>query len=588
MQYGFGTFACSARTAAIGLLTAGCLVACGGGGGGGGTPLSGTSTGTTTTGTTGTTTGTGTTTTTPVASSLLVAPGKTSLNNSGTDTTALVVTAVDASGNALSGVTVNVAVNSNAVYTRDATTVTGTNGTVSGVIGIGSDKSNRLITYTATSGSVTKVGTIAVTGTTVTGNIVPAVPLPGAAVALTVTVADSLSTGIAGVPVTVSGIAGVTLAPQTTSNNGKTVFNFNAPSTVGNYPVTISANGVSSDSLTLAVANTGSTTIPAVTAAIVSQSVIANPVVVAANTTGSSTNQSEVRALFLTNNNVALPNVRVRFRIMSSALTGESLTANGSTVYSDATGVAKTSYVAPMVGSPTNGVVIRACYGASDTFDFTACFASATVVAGQSVETALTVASSPVSLTIGSDNVIEKTNSGISYVKKFEIQAVDAAGNYAPNVPLSAVVDIAAYRKGPAVDSTGAYGTSTFCANEDADRNNVLGVKAQTINGVTTSVTEDTNADGILTPRKSDVSIGFVNSVRTTDSTGLALLQITYPQNVATWEVVNITVTAGVTGSEGSATYTYFLSPSKEDLAAGNGSFLVAPYGSSSSCGSAL
>lgn len=579
-------------------LLAGC-----GGGGGGGTPLSGTGTtggGTATTPTTPTTT-TPTTTTpvtvAPVAANLLVVPAKTSLNNSGSDSTALVVTAVDASGNALSGVTANVTVNNNSVYTRDATTVTGASGTVSGVVTIGTDKSNRLITYTATSGSVTKSGTIAVTGTTISGSAVPASPAPGTSVALTVTVLDSAGNGIPGVAVALSGVTGITFPSQQTGITGRTIFTFAAPATAGSYPLSIDANNAPTQTVNLLVSPAGgSTTVPAGSGPIASQSVIANPVVVGSNVLGSTVNQSEVRALFLTSNNVALPNMRVRFKIMSSPLSGESLVANGTTVYSDVSGVAKTSYIAPTVGSPTNGVLIRACYGLTDSFDFSACFALPSPVApslptGQFVETTLTVASSPVSLTIGSDNVIEKTASGISYVKKFEIQAVDASGSYAPNVQLSAVVDTQGYWKGSTMvpiqssktvtDFSVGIGTPPvgyafkFCLNEDVNRNNALDISP---------TSEDTNHDGILTPRKSDVAIGFVNNVSRTDINGLALLQLTYPQSVASWERVKITVTAGVSGSEGAATYVYQLTPAQADVDAGNGAFLVAPYGTAYDC----
>jgi len=93
----------------------------------------------------------------------------------------------------------------------------------------------------------------------------------------------------------------------------------------------------------------------------------------------------------------------------------------------------------------------------------------------------------------------------------------------------------------------------------------------------TLPVNEDTNGDGVLTPRQSDVAIGFVGDAKT-DATGLALLQIQYPQNVATWLNVKIKVNAGVSGSEGEATHSFLLTASEEDEE--NGSFRRPPYGS--------
>ena len=274
--------------------------------------------------------------------------------------------------------------------------------------------------------------------------------------------------------------------------------------------------------------------------------------------------------MFYAANNVPIPDMRVRFSIRSNALPGESLTTGSNVVYSDVTGAARTSYIAALTGSPTNGVILRACY---DLVDF------ASSACPNFVETALTVTSSPVSLTIGSDNVISKSASGIQYIKQFQIQAVDSAGNAKADVALSAVVDIDGYWKGssppaPATlltqdiySGTPAVLTHKWCINEDINRNSVL------------DIGEDTNHDGFLTPRKSDVALLFVNSVTKTDASGLALIQLSYPQNLATWLRVKIKVTAGVSGSEGETTYTYILRAAEADAA--NGSFLTPPYGSS-------
>ncbi|RYF49860.1 MAG: hypothetical protein EOO27_32795 [Comamonadaceae bacterium] len=312
-------------------------------------------------------------------------------------------------------------------------------------------------------------------------------------------------------------------------------------------------------------------------------SAIATPVVVATNAGGNTSSQSEIRVLFLKAGNNPLPNMRVRFSVISTALPGESLSSGANLMYSDTAGAARASYIAATSPSPNNGVVIRACYDVND-------FAAG--VCPSSVTTTLTVASNPVNLTIGTDNTITKTASGISYIKKFEIQAVNAAGNYAADVPVSAVVDVLGYWKGVAAgapptlnteDYTATSGSppTTFsykwCPNEDLNRNGVL----DTFPGSVPS-TEDTNGDGSLTPRQSDVAIGFPNGNRT-DATGLTTVQLQYPQNLATWLRVRITVTAGVSGSEGAASYIYVLRAAEEDAV--NGSFLTPPYGSDTGTG---
>ncbi len=550
------------------------LTACGGGGGGGGgggfvLPAAwGGSSGSTTAPSTGTSTGSGSTggaATTPtvvVASDILVAVDKTSLSNVGTDLATLTVTALDASRNVLAGVPVAVTVDNGAVFApTSAGGASGADGTFVGKIAIGADKSNRLIRYTVKSGALSKTGTIAVTGVQLSASGSSAAP--GQTTAVTVTVKDAGGAPISGAAVSLSGLPGVAVAPVTSSATGQAVFSLTAPGVDGSYPLSLAAAGATA-SYDLIVQTAGSTTIPAAVGPISSASTVATPVVVAANTAGSSTNQSEVRVLFVGAANNPINNVRVRFAITSTALPGEALSAGGSRVssgftglvYSDTTGVAKASYIAPTTGSPNDGVLVQACYATTD-------FAAGTCP--QSVTAKLTVTANPVSLTIGLDNVIQKSTSGIFYVKKFEVQAVNAAGNYAAGVPLSAKVDILDYRKAPAWSSA----SELWCRNEDTNRNGVLD---------TLPVNEDVNGDGQLTPRQADVAIGFTGSAQT-DASGLALLQLQYPQNKGGWLRVRITVTAGVSGSEGVATYDYVLGVSQDDVP--NGAFLVPPYGTS-------
>ncbi len=552
------------------------LTACGGGGGSPGVPLADAGTGTGGTGgnctsATGATIDCPVTPAAPVAADLIVTLDKAAISNSGSDQATLSVLAVDGSRNVVVSVPVAVSVDSNAVFTPASGAVTGANGSFSGTIGIGADKSNRLIRYVVTSGSLSKTGAISVGGIGISAASVPSVPSPNASVTLTVKVKDAAGGAVPNTQVSARGIPGTAISTAQTSANGDAVFTFTAPSADGTYPISIDAAGVQS-SYDLRVFTPGSGALPPVpaSATISGVSALATPVVVSANTAGSTTNQSEVRVLFIDDKNTPIPNMRVRFFIASNGLPGESLSTGNGLVYSDTTGVAKTSYIAATTGSPNNGVVIVACY---DKSDFLAGSATDAACVTKKVQTALTVTANPVNLTIGTDNKIQKTASGISYIKKFEIQAVNAAGNYAPDVPLSAVVDIVEYRKSP-TSTVAAVPSPVFkwCPNEDRNRNGVLD---------TLPANEDVNLNGKLEPRQSDVAIGFSGSNKT-DATGLALLQLQYPQNVATWLHVRVTVTAGVSGSEGAATYEYYLDPAQEDVS--NGSFLSPPYGSQPSC----
>lgn len=562
------------------LAVAGSLVSCGGGSPGlPVVPPPSTGTGTT---------ATGAPTTPPVVNAtadLIVNVDKASLSNSGSDKVVLTATAVDASRNTVSGAPVTVALDSNAVFAKSSGDVTGSDGAFTGSIAIGSDKTNRLIRYTVTSGTIVKTGAVSVSGIAMTSTSVPSVAKPGEATTLAVKVKDAAGNGVAGSSIVVAGIPGVTLPASQTDASGNASFSFTAPGSDGVYPLSIQGAGVMT-SYDLKVLTPGGGSIPPAVGAVSGTSAIANPVVVASNTVGSTTNQSEVRVLFLTTHNNPLPNMRVRFSITSSALPGELLSTGSTLVYSDASGTAKTSYIAATIGSPTDGVVIKACYDAND-FDAASCPNSATAK--------LTVTANPVNVTIGTDNIIQKTASGISYIKQFEIQVVNSAGQAVKDVPLSAVVDVRGYWKskqwGMAPSATEnnyeLFDNSTppqpilgsqhkWCPNEDLNRNGVVDLLP---------TPEDVNGDQILTPRQADVAIAFPSGSKT-DTNGLAQIQLQYPQNVAGWELVKITVTAGVSGSEGAATYWYVLAAEVRDLP--DGSFLTPPYGSSNSCGDAL
>lgn len=137
--------------------------ACGGGGGGGGGS-------------------------TPVASDLVLVLDSASITNTGTDSVAIAVTALDANRNALAAAPVTVAADSNAVVTLDSSDgVTNDSGVLSGSVAIGSDTSLRTITVTATSGSVTRTAVLSVVAGS--GTRVPA---------LVELVADATSVGTSG------------------------------------------------------------------------------------------------------------------------------------------------------------------------------------------------------------------------------------------------------------------------------------------------------------------------------------------------------------------------------------------------------
>lgn len=579
------------------------LAACGGGGGCAGT-VNGTNTCASTSGGAG-----GTTTTAPAVARFVYTLDKNTINDSGTDAATLTITALDASNNVISGITINVSVSSGTwTYTNKTTDASGN---VVGKVAAAGDKSNRTITVNFTDGNGT-VGTAAVlvTGATMSLTVTPTTPNVGQLVTVAVKAADVNSNGAAGVPVQVSLSGGSYSGTLTTDASGQASVAVTAPATAGTYTWTATGLGVT-QTATMQVGSASA--IPNVTATIASANLAINPVTIAPNTAASTASQAQLRALFTDNANQPIPNVRVRFELdpaySAPFSTGESISTGTNNVYSDATGVALSAYVAGLAASSTNGVHIRACYGPTD----------ASIAGGlcpnQAVAT-LTVASAPVSITIGSNNLLAKDGTGTIYTQTLVVVVNDAAGVAVSGAYVSGSVDITHYGKGyhwgdpyyvtisgvqqvlltpptdgqPGVNATdlpssGDYtvspivrGKRVWCANEDYNRNAILETTLSPAPPVSQypTASEDVNGNGILDPRKADVTIAFPNG-HLTDSNGQLVIKVSWPMNVATWEAYTVTASTSVSGTQGIAKQAFETNFIKGDET--NGSFNTPPYG---------
>ncbi|RZS53061.1 hypothetical protein EV685_2684 [Sphaerotilus mobilis] len=464
----------------------------------------------------------------------------------------------------MTGVPVTVRVDNEAVVVTSSGT-TAANGTLTGTVSIGTNRSNRIVTVTATSGSVSRSASFTVVGAQLKATVLQAVLAPSAAGQIDYQLLDVNSNPMVGLPITVSG-TGVASRSGVTDNNGAFSYTFTAPAIAGNVDIVANAGGVSRTETVIVQSGSGS--IPAVTNTITSATVTSSPSVVSVNSSSSS-NRSEVRALFLGAGNTPISNVRVRFDLNNDVnAIGGSLSTGSNVVYSDSNGVATTAYIPGTRSSPTDGVTVRACYYLTDA-------AAATGSCSTFALTTLTVISEPLSVSIGTDNTISTGASGLAYVKRFVVMVVDAAGQAKANVRITPSVDLLSYAKGFYVrpgswtTDTGAGGyQSSSCANEDINRNAVL------------ESGEDVNSNGQLDPRKSDIAISMIGTGET-DSSGAAILQIQYPKNVATWVSYRILVSAaGVSGTEGRAVWTGVLGAAAEEFTNTTPpSFQVSPYG---------
>lgn len=517
-------------------LTAG-LISCGGGGGSAGTTPGGTAA--------------------SVANFDYVFD-KSSISNSGADAVTLTATALDANNNPVAGVDFKVTLSSG-IYTP-TNTKTDSSGKAVGVISTGGDKSNRTINLTMSVGGKTKSDAITVTGSDISISTVPAAPSPGASVVLTVKVVDVNGVGISNTAVTLGGSLGFKGTVNTDSTGTATANLAAAPLVVGVYTVTSTASGVTKSRDIQVVGATGS--VPDAEGSISAASLAITPNTIAPNLNGATTNKAALKALFQDASNRAIKNVRVRFEIVEPSLgAGEQISTGSAIVYSDQNGVATADYIAGSRSSPTNGVVIRACYSLNDS-------GIANGTCTQFKTATMTVANSPLSVTLGDNNLLEKGNNNLTYIKKFDVAVADSAGNAVSNAQISASVDLRSYRKATGIvaanNAISYTSTVVICPNEDLNRNGVL------------DTGEDVNNNGSIEPRKADVVISYVGG-QVTGSNGRATIQVEYPQSVAYWIDYAVKVSTNVSGSEGSVEKVYLTQALEADVA--NGSFLKPPYG---------
>ncbi len=495
------------------------MAACGGGGGDAGTPgLGGGGTGN------------------PVAAGITLTLSSASVDNSGSKTITAVATAVDANRNAIAGIPVQFSISDprSSAFVAASGTSTGEGGQVTGTVSIGPDHTNRQITVRAISGTLeAQPAVISVTGTKFTqASAVPSVVAAGAAGTVQYTLADVNGNPMAGVPITITG-TGVSSSESnaTTDQNGGYTFNYTAPNTPGTS-LTIEAKAGGAESSVTVTVPGGNTTVPAARQP-VSTTLNLSANVVAVNT-GSTSNQVSINAIFRDGSNAPIKDVRVLFGAVGDNGTG-SVGAGGNAVLSDASGAASTTYKPGAISSPTNGVTIQACWKIAD---FAPRETVANCPAANLMTTPLTIVSNPVSISIGTDNTITEGPTGLTFIKRYVVLVVDSAGNPKSDVQLTPSVDLGGFGKG--FWRLGVCGTSDCwvqepkdqCPNEDLNRNGVI------------DTGEDLNGNAQLDPRKSDVSINLTNGVTKTDASGVAVLQLEYPKNLAGWVQFKITVTA--------------------------------------------
>lgn len=566
------------------------LSACGGGGGDtGSTPLGG---------------GSGT----AKAEDLALVLSAPSLTNGGTNTVTATVTAVDKNRNVVAGIPVTISADANATVAPSSTS-TNSSGVVTAAIGVGADRTNRVVTVTATSGALSRTATFAVTGAKLTASASPLVVAGSANNIVEYTLVDFNALAMVNQDITITA-AGLATVNGKTDINGKFRYTYTAPGAPGTLEIVATAAGDQRTQL-VTVSSATSGVAPA-SEFPQSASITPTPSVVTVNSAGSTTNQVELRALFVGANNKPIPRVRVRFDLAGNANnTDGEISMVGAYAYSDENGVARGTFIPKLRSSPTNGVTVRACY---DTFDFVTPGPTDCTGAANTVTATLTVSAEALAVSIGTNNLVEVGEQRLTYKKGYVVMVVDAAGQAKADVQITPSVDLNGYYKGsyawngrfwaqvPSLDGSQRYrwtgsawdldatgGADVICPNEDVNRNGVreapVFIAASTPPDLSARA-EDMNFNGSLDPRKSDVAISMVGSSRT-DSSGRAFVQIEYARSSATWISFTITVTAsGISGTEARARYTAVLPGLADDVTSESvpPPFIVSPYGTGTLC----
>jgi hypothetical protein len=234
----------------LAFIAAAILAGCGGGGG---TPNNGIgSTGTSGTGTTGTGT-----TTTVLAHSLQLLAGATTLPSVGTTPVALTAIVLDTNNNALAGQTVTFVVTDavsqpSFINNVSSSGVSDSNGLVTASLNLGANKTNRIITVTATvtppansSGTVVSATVnVAVVGTTINVNGPNALVFGQTLSALSAVLKDSGGNPIPGQTLTITSANGNTVSPATATTDVNGTITFSVTGTAGgNDTITVSGAG---------------------------------------------------------------------------------------------------------------------------------------------------------------------------------------------------------------------------------------------------------------------------------------------------------------------------------------------------------
>ncbi len=264
---------------------------------------------------------------------------------------------------------------------------------------------------------------------------------------------------------------------------------------------------------------------------------------VVAVSTAQSKNSVQITARVLDDNDVPVGQAPVVFTMTNTTGGGEYISP--SIVYTDVTGVAKTTFTSGSLSSAGDGVRVSAYVLGS----------SPTIETLEPVE--IIIGGTAGSVSIGVSTDIESVNEGTAYRLAVSILVSDSNGNPVPGAEVTMNLWPYYYYAGNAYTSTPEYDWwGPFANEDDPDRNLNL------------DPGEDLNDDGQLTPGIS--TAGSMPGVVTVDENGVGTFDWIYLKSYAWYVRAEISASTFVLGSETTSSILQLLIPSQDDVQEGS------------------
>jgi hypothetical protein len=338
---------------------------------------------------------------------------------------------------------------------------------------------------------------------------------------------------------------------------------FTAPNTSG--VVTMQVDALSATNAVLSsLTRTLVVSAPAATAA--SLSLQASPNVLVPSS-GSNSSTATLTATVRDAANNSVGNAPVIFELLGTTGSGESISP--ALAYTDGTGKATVTFSAG--SSSTSGAVYaRASVVGQSCTGFPQFAPAIPEINPLCSSTALTVASTAVSVTIGLGTTVANAANSTQYSLAGSVLVVNANGSPVGTTTVTLSVFPAQYRNGSI--TAGPAGcippSTTFVDSEDANRNGILdpGEDTQFVQTGAQFAAGAISQNGVLSPPQA--AGGSIPATVTTDANGAATFFLQYPKASALFIVDEISARVVVSGTERSAKTTFVLPMSTTDAAA--------------------